>query len=162
MVKRPVIVQLVEEGAEGLQRPQAEVKEAFEIFGKEGDASTIPSSDLGTVLRSLGQTPTQAEVQAWVQEFDAGGGGTIDFSDFCTCMSRVMKGAASEADLVDAFRVFDKDNSGFISSAEVRLVMTNLGEGLPEDEIDEIIREIDPSGDGKVEYASFVKTMMAP
>jgi hypothetical protein len=58
----------------------------------------------------------------------------------------------SEAELKDAFKVFDKDDNGFISAAELRHVMTNLGEKLTDDEVDEMIREADTDGDGQVDY----------
>ncbi|KAJ1488276.1 hypothetical protein T484DRAFT_1887715 [Baffinella frigidus] len=46
--------------------------------------------------------------------------------------------------------VFDKDGNGFISAAELRHVMTNLGEKLTDEEVDEMIREADIDGDGQV------------
>ncbi|KAK5975734.1 Calmodulin, partial [Trichostrongylus colubriformis] len=48
--------------------------------------------------------------------------------------------------------VFDKDGNGFISAAELRHVMTNLGEKLTDEEVDEMIREADIDGDGQVNY----------
>ena len=80
------------------------------------------------------------------------GNGTIDFSEFLTMMSRKMKDTDSEEELREAFRVFDKDGNGFISAAELRHVMTNLGEKLTDEEVDEMIREADIDGDGQVNY----------
>ena len=51
-----------------------------------------------------------------------------------------------------AFRTFDSDNSGKISAAELKQVMTNLGENLTEDEINEMIQEADRDGDGQINY----------
>ena len=53
---------------------------------------------------------------------------------------------------VAAFRVFDKDANGYISSEELRHVMTNLGEKLTDQEVAEMIREADTNGDGMVDY----------
>ena len=49
-------------------------------------------------------------------------------------------------------QVFDKDGNGYISAAELRHVMTNLGEKLTNEEVDEMIREADLDGDGQVNY----------
>lgn len=63
-----------------------------------------------------------------------------------------MKDEDSEEELREAFKVFDKDGSGDISAAELRHVMTSLGEKLTDEEVDEMIREADIDGDGKVNY----------
>lgn len=61
----------------------AEYKEAFSLFDKDGDG-TITTKELGTVMRSLGLNPTEAELQDMVNEVDADGNGNIDFTEFLT------------------------------------------------------------------------------
>merc|ERR1712122_474547 len=86
----------------------AEFKEAFSLFDKDGDG-TITTKELGTVMRSLGQTPTEAELHDMINEVDNDGSGTIDFAEFLSLMSKKMKDADSEEELMEAFKVFDKD-----------------------------------------------------
>jgi len=124
-------------------------------------AGTITTKELGTVMRSLGQNPTEAELMDMIQEIDADGSGTIDFPEFLTMMARKMKDTDSEEEILEAFKVFDKDGNGFISAAELRHIMTNLGEKLTDEEVDEMIREADIDGDGQINYEEFVKMMMS-
>ncbi|KAG5574173.1 hypothetical protein H5410_063939 [Solanum commersonii] len=77
--------------------------------------SCITTKELGTVMRSLGQNPTEAELQHMINEVDADGNRTIDFPEFLNLMARKMKDTDSEEELKEAFRVFDKDQNGFIS-----------------------------------------------
>lgn len=53
--------------------------------------------------------------------------------------------------LTNFVQVFDRDNNGFISAAELRHVMTSIGEKLTDDEVDEMIREADQDGDGRID-----------
>jgi calmodulin len=100
----------------------------------DGDG-TITTKELGTVMRSLGQNPTEAELSDMVNEVslsltvihvsiicqvDADGNGKIDFAEFLTMMSRKMRDVDSEEEIKEAFKVFDKDGNGFISAAELR------------------------------------------
>lgn len=43
------------------------------------------------MMRSLGQNPTEAELQDMINEVDADGNGTIDFGEFLNLMARKMK-----------------------------------------------------------------------
>lgn len=129
-------------------------------------------------MRSLGQNPSESELQDMINEVDADSNGTIDFpgaslslaltfptaltgpKEFLTMMARKMKDTDSEEEIREAFKVFDRDNNGFISAAELRHVMTSIGEKLTDDEVDEMIREADQDGDGRIDYNEFVQLMM--
>jgi calmodulin len=77
-------------------------------------------------------------------------------------MARKMKDTDSEEEIREAFKVFDRDNNGFISAAELRHVMTSIGEKLTDDEVDEMIREADQDGDGRIDCTSYTGwTMIA-
>ena len=85
----------------------AEFKEAFSLFDKDGDG-TITTKELVTVLRSLGQNLTEAELQDMIHEVDVDSNGETDFLEFLTMMARKMKDTDSEEEIREAFRVFDK------------------------------------------------------
>ena len=73
-----------------------ELREAFSLFDKDGDGS-ISTKELGTVMRSLGQTPSDEELYDMVKEVDAdgnilflrcvcvGGGGGVDIGQAPEC-----------------------------------------------------------------------------
>ena len=70
----------------------------------------------GTVLRSLGQNPTHDELQEMVAEVDENGNGEIDFGEFLQLMHKKIQESADDLDILEAFRVFDKDGNGVITA----------------------------------------------
>jgi calmodulin len=72
-----------------------------------------------------------------------------------------MQDTDSEEELLEAFKVFDRDGNGYITSHELRHVMTNLGESLSPEEVEEMIKEADSDGDGQINYNEFVRMMMS-
>ena len=72
-----------------------------------------------------------------------------------------MKDTDTEEELMEAFKVFDKDGNGYITALELSSVMNSLGEKLTEEEVEEMIREADIDGDGQIDYDEFVRMMMA-
>ena len=83
----------------------------------------ITTKELGIVMRSLGQNPSEAQIQDMINEVDADGNGAIEFSEFLNLMERKMKDTDSQEELKETFHLFDKDKNGFISAAELHHVM---------------------------------------
>ena len=60
--------------------------------------------------------------------------------------------SVNENDKENAFDLFDKDGSGYISSSELKSAMNNFDENLTDAEIEEMIREADIDGDGEISF----------
>jgi calmodulin len=132
----------------------ADFKEAFALYDKDGDGQ-INTKELGTLMRSLGQNPTEPELQDLINEVDADGDGLINFPEFLTLIARKMKDADTVKEFKEAFRVWDRDGNFFISAPEMRHLMTNVGEFVTDEEVDEIINGADIDGDGQINYQEF-------
>ena len=135
-----------------------EFKEAFSFFDKDGDGK-ITFTELNTVMQSLGMIPTVEEVVEIIEEMDTDGNGVIEFTEFLTNMNRKTLFWDGDEVIREAFRLFDKDDNGVISAAELHRVMTSLGENVTEDEVKEMIKEADLDGDGQINYQEFVTIM---
>lgn len=82
----------------------AEFKEAFSLFDKDGDG-TITTKELGTVMRSLGQNPTEAELQDMINEVDADG--------VCVCFFSVWLYGHRRSSVTPDFGVFSRVHQHF-------------------------------------------------
>mmetsp|Transcript_4610 Transcript_4610/g.6799 ORF Transcript_4610/g.6799 Transcript_4610/m.6799 type:complete len:161 (+) Transcript_4610:86-568(+) len=133
-----------------------ELRQAFSLFDKDGDGE-ITRVELKDVLQSLGQNPTEADIDDMIHEVDQDDNGIIDFEEFVTLMNQKLKNVDREAEALEAFRVFDKNGDNLISPEELRLVMKNLGEDLTNEEVIEMIREADEDGDGYINFEEFRK-----
>ena len=79
------------------------------------------------------------------------GSGTIEFVEFLEMMKR-RPTSTGEQDMLEAFKVFDADGNGFITAAELRRVMTGIGETLTDAEVNDMLRAADTNNDGKINY----------
>ena len=137
----------------------AEFKTAFNGFDKDNDGY-LDIKELGELLHSLGQVPTEAERQ----EIMATTSVTlekIDFGDFLYLMTLKMKHTDMEQELINAFKVFDRDGNGNISTQELKYVMSNVGETMTDEEIDMMIQEADGDRDGQINYHEFISMMIS-
>ncbi len=137
-----------------------EYREAFENFDKDHNG-TISFKELGSMMKSLGQNPTEQELREIISEVDLDGNGYIDFNEFVMIMHKRSKESDPEEDVISAFRVFDKEGNGTISTKELRHIMTTIGDKLTDEEVNQMIEEADIDGDGVINYEEFVRMMMA-
>ncbi|KAI9900855.1 hypothetical protein N3K66_005117 [Trichothecium roseum] len=137
----------------------AHFREAFNVFDSNGNGQ-ITKEDLGRVMRSLGQKPSDAELQDMLNEVDLDQSGAVDFQEFLQMMSKKGSKTSMEQELQEAFKVFDADGTGTISREELKHVMKSIGEQLSEEEIDEMLRIADKDGDGHIDYNEFVAIMV--
>ena len=137
-----------------------EFREAFQAFDKDGNGS-ITTKELGTVMRSLGQNLSEAEIKEMIDIVDEDKNGTIDFQEFLHLMARKMKIIGKEEELLDAFNILDKDGSGKISKYELRYIIMKTNSGMTEDEIEDLIKTIGIDEDGNIEIQDFIDILMS-
>ncbi|XP_050583621.1 uncharacterized protein LOC126918994 isoform X1 [Bombus affinis] len=145
-----------------------EFREAFRLFDKDGDGS-ITKEELGRVMRSLGQFARAEELRTMLQEIDIDGDGNVSFEEFVEIVSNIGASETAptdqdqeEQELRDAFRVFDKHNRGYITASDLRAVLQCLGEDLSEEEIEDMIKEVDVDGDGRIDFYEFAHALGEP
>ena len=133
----------------------AEFKEAFKLFDKDGDG-TITIEELGTVMKSLGQNPTEQELRDMIKDVDDDGSGEIEFEEFLKLMASKMKETDPEEEIHDAFKVFNKSsNPNGITLTDLKKSLINLGEKLTDEEMEEIFKDADIDCDGIINFKEF-------
>lgn len=141
----------------------SDFRDAFSLFDKKGD-DKIDSSQIGDLLRALGCNPTEAESAKIAKELDPDGTKRINFEEFLPVLLSKKSSKDSnltEADFIEGLRTFDRDGTGTISVAELRHVLTNLGEKLSGAQVDSILQNIPESDRGQINYENFVTAVMS-
>uniref|UniRef100_A0A4W5N5E0 Calcium binding protein 1b n=1 Tax=Hucho hucho TaxID=62062 RepID=A0A4W5N5E0_9TELE len=106
-----------------------ELREAFKEFDKDKDGF-IGCKDLGNCMRTMGYMPTEMELIELSQQINMNLGGHVDFEDFVELMGPKL--LAETADMIgvkelrDAFKEFDTNGDGQISTSELREAMKKL------------------------------------
>ncbi|NWI09372.1 CABP4 protein, partial [Crypturellus soui] len=130
--------------------------DAFKEFDTDQDGF-ISYKDLGACMRTLGYMPTEMELIEISQHIKMRMGGRVDFEDFVQMMGPKLREETAHMvgvrELRIAFREFDVNGDGEISSAEMReAIAALLGEQLKAQEVDEILQDVDLNGDGRVDF----------
>lgn len=134
------------------------IKECFTLYDRD-NAGRIPCSRLGELVRSLGCHPTENDLSEYIR-------GTLrkdtfSLNDLVSCVARFRKNPEEqEEEIREAFRVFDRDSNEYVNAAELKHIMTTIGEKLTEAEVNEMIQEINVTNDGLIHYEEFVQLMM--
>ncbi|ESN94405.1 hypothetical protein HELRODRAFT_69120, partial [Helobdella robusta] len=132
----------------------SELREAFMLFDYN-KSGKIASRDVGPVIRSVGLKPSEAEVQEIAQEISQTGG-EVDLSTLIQLISKIVSNPPTEKsdELCEVFKSYDKENNGQLSIAEVKHLLTSVGEKLTDDEADELLKMTGCVHNGKVNYES--------
>jgi Ca2+-binding EF-hand superfamily protein len=165
------------------QQASTNYKEAFSLFDKRGNGR-VSLESLGDLLRACGQNPTLAEIR----DLEKTVGGdctfstpslsftrtkttaypdncfsvTVDFESFSKVLNRPggFRDPGEPEEYCRGFQVFDKDMTGYIGVGQLRYILTNLGEKMSDEEVDELLKAVDTSS-GEINYTELVRTILA-
>ena len=102
------------------------------------------------------RAPVLQEVAKMIGELDQDGSGSIEFEEFAKMMTSRTK-QTSQEELLNAFKVFDKERNGVIERDELEHVLKTIGLEVTPEMIDEMMIVADPDGKGGVTYEDFQK-----
>jgi calmodulin len=142
-----------------LEEKSREVKEAFDMFDRDKDGK-ININELSNVMKALGYNLTEKEVSEIMGENDNDNDGKLKLEEVLFLVNNRSKEIDTEDELIEAFRLFDKEGKGYIGIDEIKHLLLMLGESMSNEEIEEIITQADLDGDGKVSYQDFAKLML--
>ena len=132
-----------------------EIDECFEIFDKDKDG-LISYYDLTMLLRWLKFNPTEKEMQAYIEQYDATKAGLLGKKAVYAMVNQRILEPDTIEELIEAMKILDTNRDGTIATNELRWAMTKLGDAMDEASVDEMLKEID--GDkGYVDILEYAK-----
>jgi len=140
------------------------LKLCFNLFDVKKQ-NFLSADDLDDILRAMGFRPSKEELQEILEEIDEDGSGEIEFGEFCQLCAKFLVEEPDEetmkAELKEAFRVYDRDGAGFITTDQLREIIAELDPRLTKEDLDGIIEEIDEDGSGTMDFDEFCQMMMS-
>ncbi|KAL4221961.1 hypothetical protein ACF0H5_018012 [Mactra antiquata] len=138
-------------GSRETDKLEKDIRYMFKLFDKDGDKN-LSLKEIAKGMRSMGIFINQKILQAAFRGVDKNKDGSIDYKEFRQFILQQYKSRDFEAQARETFRTFDRDNNGTIDKKELHQAMRSLGETLTDDEVDEMVREVDIDGDGKINF----------
>lgn len=137
-------------------------RDAFSLFDKVGDGK-VECAEVGNIMRALGLNPTESVVKKIIAEIDSTGERRITLEEFVPLFhdqSKKYVSADSNNDaFLEAFRIFDRDSNGSVSVAEIRHLLTSLGEKMKGEDVDELVAGLEDDN-GTISYEDFVNGVL--
>lgn len=137
---------------------KTDIKDAFDLFDPDG-TGIIATKEFKVAMRALGFEPTKEELKKLITDVDPEGLGKLSYEDFLKVITIKMSEKDSKDEILQAFRLFDDDDTGKISFKNLKRVARELGENLTDEEIQEMIDEADKDGDGEISQEEFLRIM---
>eukprot|EP01043_Picozoa_sp_COSAG02_P028960 COSAG02_NODE_1783_length_10942_cov_1025.230266_3_plen_2086_part_00 len=138
-----------------VDKQQREVKPVFEMFDEDGSGE-IATGELRILLETLGQSPTDAQINSRIKRYDLDNSGAINFDEFVLWMTELQ-----DKEIEDAFNMFDKDGSGSISVRELQQLVKAMGEQMTDSEVLQLAKHVDSDGSGEIELDE-LKILLIP
>lgn len=136
------------------------VKQGFGLFAEGGK---LPADGLAEAMRSLGANPSKAQMEEYEAEIAANNQADIDFPEFLTLMSRqkkkVQENGGEDEELAQAFKVFNRSQSGVVNADELVAFYKSIGQDVSEDDAADWVLDFDKDGDSGLNFEEF-KAMM--
>lgn len=110
-------------------------------------------------MNSLGLETRNQTIYQMISDLDADNSGSIEFKEFLELMTARMSDRDTREDIKKVFRIFDENNSGYITKKSLLRVAKELGETMDETELTEMIERADSDGDGCVTFEDFYNIM---
>jgi len=136
----------------------SDFQDTFLLFDRKGDGK-IETSQIGEVLRALNLNPTEAEVGKYRAEI---GDKRIPFNEFLPVYQALGKSKPQvmPEDIIEGLKVFDKEGNGLINSAELRHILTSLGEKLKDEEVEQLFQGNEDQH-GNINYEELIRMVMS-
>lgn len=100
------------------------------------------------------------DIEAAMKVIDSNNNGVIDYTEFiAACM--YSQDYTQEKNIKQAFQYFDKDNSGTITTEELKQCLQSEDQTLTDEEAFKLIKEVDNNDDGMIDYTEFLEMMKA-
>merc|ERR1711962_1664717 len=139
------------------------LKVCFDLFDTKKQ-EFLSADDLDEIMRAMGFRPSKEELQELLEEIDEDGSGQIEFAEFCQLCATSLVGdpdiETMKRELKDAFRIYDKEGLGYITTETLRELIGELLAPLTDEELDGIIEELDEDGSGSMDFDEFCEMMM--
>eukprot|EP01055_Gregarina_sp_Pseudo9_P005914 Gregarina_sp_Pseudo_9__5913@NODE_93_length_4340_cov_42_102767_g85_i0_p5_GENE_NODE_93_length_4340_cov_42_102767_g85_i0NODE_93_length_4340_cov_42_102767_g85_i0_p5_ORF_typecomplete_len181_score12_46EFhand_7/PF13499_6/4_3e09EFhand_7/PF13499_6/3_2e12EFhand_8/PF13833_6/0_0027EFhand_8/PF13833_6/2_2e06EFhand_8/PF13833_6/2_5e10EFhand_11/PF08976_11/1_7e06EFhand_11/PF08976_11/0_00043EFhand_1/PF00036_32/1_4e03EFhand_1/PF00036_32/0_19EFhand_1/PF00036_32/7_7EFhand_1/PF00036_32/1_6e07EFhand_6/PF13405_6/3e05EFh len=130
----------------------------FKIFDTE-DLGTIDVREFKAALRALGLHVNTEDVQQMLLTVHRTSKDGITFEEFCTLAESRMPDRLSRDSLYQTFELFGGSQTGHLDLQSLKIACEELGEDIPERELEQMIQHADQDGDGLVTFEDFERVM---
>ncbi len=120
-------------------------------------------------VQAMGESSLNYDFDELMRSVDKNGDGEVSIEEYLHALEKALLPSGviasrcwqvdANAELREAFYMYDMNNDGYITKEEFRTTMKSMGENLTEEEVDAMMSQADTNKDGKISMEEFVHLM---
>ena len=147
--------------AEWQKQTEAKIREAFDLFDKD-KTDAVVQEEVGTMMRYLGAYPTERalvlDIIPAMQNDEPTG--FVSYARFENKMLELISSRQFEADssdiMLQAFKVLDTEDKGYLTAEVVETILTTKGTGFRPKELEQFLSVAKDPETGNIYYEDYI------
>ena len=133
------------------------MKEILDLYDPNNEGF-VNSKDTSKILQAMGRTLEEDDEQNFLQAADPENTGKISKDNFLTTVEALYSLSKDNVnELMEAFKMYDINNTGKISAKNLKQILVKIGQGFSKEEADDVIKYINVDKEGNIDYADFIQ-----
>ena len=136
-----------------------EFRDLFMLYDRDNNGF-LSKSEFTSIMKSIGVKITDSDINEMIKDH-VEENGELSKESFIEILNNKMKSVNTQNELIEAFKIFDRENAGYIAVADMKSIFKMFNTLLTENEIAKFLDTAQSvNNDGNIYYDQFSRMIL--